>query len=68
MCAPVAHHQALRAEQAALLAALLQGAAAPPGFDAERVRAQARALGTRRAAYAQPAPPREPWWARALRR
>lgn len=71
MTGPAADRDALRAQQAALLAALLEGAAPPPGFDAGRVAAQARALGARRTAYAQPGPERRSrwaWWARAVRR
>jgi hypothetical protein len=48
---------ALRAEQAALLAALLDGAPAPAGFDPVRVAVQARALVARRTAYGQPSEP-----------
>ncbi len=62
---------ALREDQAALLAALLTGAATPPGFDPDRLAAQAGALVARRAAYGRQPPVDEAgrWsWARRIRR
>jgi hypothetical protein len=56
---------ALGAAQQRLLAALVGGAEAPPGFDPERIRVQARALRAKHA-HAAPAPRRPrgflPWW------
>lgn len=48
---------ALGAAQEALLAALVGGADAPPGFDPERLRVQAAVLRAKRHHTPEPAPP-----------